>query len=100
MFGLAPADAQSTKAESATGGAWRFRSYQEQQGFGGNPLRGSGACPINPKNAAQLDEFRGDALLPVSTKTALLAARGRLSIRFDAAGTSNSTNVRLTSQKP
>src|SRR4051794_30632659 len=58
--------------ESATGGAWRFRSYQEQQGFGGNPLRRNGNCSINPKNAAQLDEFRGDGSPPVFYKNSPL----------------------------
>src|SRR3954453_9986759 len=35
-------------------------------------FRRSGNCSINPKNAAQLDEFRGDALVWVSTKTSPL----------------------------
>jgi hypothetical protein len=62
--------------ESATGGAWRFRAYQEQQGFGGNHISaGAENCSINPKNAAELDEFRGHALVPVSTKAALFGGR-------------------------
>jgi hypothetical protein len=73
---LAPADAQSPKKESATGGAWRFRAYQEQQGFGGTTLRRSGTALLVLRTPAQLDEFRGDALLSVSRKTALYSTAG------------------------
>src|SRR5438874_1916475 len=75
---LTPADAQSPKKGSATGGAWRFRAYQEQQGFGGNHISaGAETALLTLRTRPSLTSSAATLSSGFLQKPALYSAAGR-----------------------